>query len=114
MIRGKARILRDGKVAARHTSIHSKINGSRKVIIDPGKMRGPPVARTCIVELETTDIRVFPRGQDRLQPQELWCAFESPPITKRLPREPKRRRNSSTGYDQEDSRQRKTKFFQTT
>jgi len=27
------------------------------------------VARICIVELETTDIRVFPRGRDRLQPQ---------------------------------------------
>jgi len=42
MIRGKARTLRNGKVAARDTSIHSKINGSRNMIIEPGKMRGPP------------------------------------------------------------------------
>jgi len=44
MIRGMARTLRDRKVASRESSIHCKINGSRKMIIDPGKMRGPPSA----------------------------------------------------------------------
>jgi len=62
MIREKARTLRDGKVTTRDTSINSKVNGSLKMIIDPEKMRGPPVARICIVELKTIDIRVFPGG----------------------------------------------------
>jgi len=39
---GNARTLRDGKVTARDTSIQFKINGSRKMIIDPGRDRLQP------------------------------------------------------------------------
>jgi len=81
------------------------------MIIYPGKMRGPLVALICMDKLETTDIRIFPQGQDRFKPQKLWCAFQSPPIMKRLPTEHQPATNDD---DQEDSSQSQTKFFQAT
>jgi len=95
LISGKFQTLRDGKVAARDTPVHCKINGSRKMIIYPAKMHGLQVAIICMDKL----------GQDRLKPQKLWCAFQSPPIIKRLPTEHQAATNDD---DQEDSRQRQT------
>jgi len=43
------------------------------MIIYLGKMRGPQVAIICMDKLETTDIKIYPQGQDRLQRQKLWC-----------------------------------------
>jgi len=84
MIRGKARTLRNGKVSARDTSIQCKINDSRKKIIENAWASQWPD-------------RQWPnRHQDRLQPQKLWCAFQSPPKTKGCPQN---RKGGSTGHE---------------